>query len=195
MASAVRHAAIIDRDQGAPDDALKLYQLAQFKLLDARGHPGLPAEQASLHVRAAYALALMGRPDDVRRELVRAADLPPIDDRFERADTDAARARAELALGKVDAAEQYGANSVRTWGPDDRRDSAHARITLATTHAVAGEADAPALATTAIDAAAGLRSMWNRAMLVPLETALAARKDSASAELARRARELRVASV
>jgi hypothetical protein len=50
------------------------------------------------------------------------------------------------------------------------------------------------LAVAAFDAVAGTRSVRNRASLAPLERALAARPGETYAELARRARELRVAS-
>jgi hypothetical protein len=95
-------------------------------------------------------------------------------------------------MGEVDAAEQYAATSVRTWGPGDRRDSVLGRVTLAATHAVAGDSDAPRLAATAIDAVSELRSVRGRAMLAPLEQALAGRKGETYAELAQRARTLRV---
>jgi hypothetical protein len=84
---------------------------------------------------------------------------------------------------------------MRTWSPDDRRDSAHARITLATTHVIAGDSDAPKLTTAALDAVSELRSALNRVMLAPLVQALSARKDGTSVELAQRARSLRTAGV
>ena len=68
------------------------------------------------------------------------------------------------------------------------RDAALAKITLAVTHTLAGESDAPALASVAIDAVSELRSARARADLQPLEQAPAARRDSTSAELAHRVR-------
>jgi hypothetical protein len=104
---------------------------------------------------------------------------------------DDVRARIALELGQIDAAETYALNSVRTWGSGDRRDAALAKITLAVTHTLAGESDAPALASMAIDAVSELRSARARADLQPLEQALAARRDSTSAELAHRVRAAR----
>ena len=192
MVSAARHAAIIDRDGGAPNDALKLYQLATVKLSGMPRTSEVAADLGALHVRAAQAWALLERPDDARRELARAADLPPQSDPFERADTGYARADVELALGRPDVAEQYARAALRTWSDGDRRDSAGARITLAVAHARAGEPDAPALAAGALDAVAGLPSKRTRALLIPLEKALAARKGSGYAEAAQRVREVRV---
>jgi ATP/maltotriose-dependent transcriptional regulator MalT len=172
------HAAVIDRERGAPDDALKLYQLAQMRLLNVSGdHPWTQASHALLHLVSALAFALLDRPDKARRELLRAADYPEQDDPFERADLDDVRASIELALGRVNAAEQYATRSVRTWSPDDRRDSAIARITLATTHAIAGERDTPRLAGAAIDAVSGLRSARGRVLLVSLDCYALLRED------------------
>jgi transcriptional regulator with XRE-family HTH domain len=193
MVSTVLHAAVIDRDRGAPNDSLKLLQLAQAKLASVRrDHPRVPGLQLWLHVQSAYALALMDHPDDVRRHLTRAADYPPLADPFEHADMDNDRARIELRTGRLDVAQHYAASSMRIWNTEDhRRDCARARITLAVTHTIVGDMDAPAVAAAALDAVSELRSLRGRAMLAPLEAALAVRRDSACAELAQRARELR----
>jgi tetratricopeptide (TPR) repeat protein len=196
MASAAAHAAHMEVDQGAPNDALKLYQMAQMKLADVPAdHPGLPAHQALLHACSAHCWALMGRPDRANDQLKRAASHPPIEDPFERADLDYIRAKTRLAQGLkyVESAAHYAFTSVNTWSPLDRRDSALARITLATTHVITGERDAAALTTAALDAVSSLRSAHNRTLLAPLEQALSARKDSTSAELAQRAQALRAA--
>jgi len=195
MVSAVQHAAAMERELGAPDDALKLYQMAQARLLDVPGDdPGLSSKLAWLHIQSALALALLGQPDKASRELARAAEFPRLTDPFERADSDAVHARTELAIGinRIEYAERYAAASVRTWGPDDRRDSAHARITLATTHVMTGDHDAVELTVAALDAVGELPSALARANLLPLVKALSARKDSTSVELAQRAKALRI---
>jgi hypothetical protein len=193
MVSAMTHAAHMDRRLGALNDALKLYQLAQIKLWDVRDQPKATAHQALLHGRSAHVLAQMGRPQDAQRELARAADLPPLDDPFERAGSDVVRAFTALALGDVDAAEQYATTALGTYSPEHhRRESVYGQIALATTHTVAGERDAPTSTVAVMDAVAELRSVLVRADLAPLEKALAARKDSTSVELAQRARQLRV---
>jgi transcriptional regulator with XRE-family HTH domain len=194
MVSAAQHAACGEVYFGDPEAGLKLYQTAQARLLGLpTGVPGVSMQLAALHIRSAYPLALLGQADKASRELERAAEFPPPRDPFERADSDAISARTELAIGinRIEHAERYAATSVRRWAPEDRRDSAHARIALATTHVIAGDKDAPELTTEALDAVGELRSALNRRLLAPLETALAARKDSTSVELARRARALR----
>lgn len=192
MVSTVLHAAVIDRDRGAPNDALKLLQLAQAKLAGVRGHPKVPGLQLWLHVQSAYALAMMDHLDEARRHLARAANYPSLADPFEHADMDNDRARIELIFGRFDVAEHYAASSVRTWSPQDhQRDGARALITLAVTHTIVGDLDAPTRAAAALDAVSELRSVRGRAMLAPLEAALAARRESECADLAQRARELR----
>jgi len=160
--------------------------MAQFRLADAPvDHPQLPTQRVLLHIQSADAFAQLGMPDGVQWELARAAEHATPRDPFERADADYVRARIELALGRCEPAWQYANNSVRTWGPNDRRDSAPARITLATTHVIVGDSDAPKLVVAALDAVDGLRSARAYAMLAPLVKALSARKDSTSVELAR----------
>jgi hypothetical protein len=132
----------------------------------------------------------MDRPDHANDQLKRAADLPQVEDPFERADLDYIRAKTRLAQGHVEGAAHYAFTSVNTWSPQDRRDSALARITLATTHVILGERDAAALTTAALEAVSSLRSAHNRTLLAPLEQALSARKDNTSVELAQRAQAL-----
>jgi transcriptional regulator with XRE-family HTH domain len=197
MVSAAAHAAHMDVDQGAPNDGLKLYQMAQMKLADVPAdHPGLPAYQALLPACSAHCWALMDRPDHANDQLKRLADLPPVEDLFERADLDYIRAKTRLAQGPryVEGAAHYAFTSVNTWSPQDRRDSALARITLATTHVILGERDAAALTTAALEAVSSLRSAHNRTLLAPLEQALSARKDNTSVDLAQRAQALLAAT-
>lgn len=186
----VQHAALADREGGAPNDALKLYQLAQGYLLDAPGEAWVPAKQTWLAIQSASALALLGSADGTHRELARAKNATEVTDAFERADMDHVRAQAYLDLGNLDLAAQYVARSVQTWGPNDRRDGVLARITQAIVHARVGDSGAAQLAATAIDQAAQLRSPRARAKLAPLAHALAASSDSTGHELARRAEAL-----
>ena len=159
----MQHAAASERERGAPGDALKLFQLAQARLLGAPDdQPRLPKLQLWLHALSAHAYALLDRPDHVRRELRRAKEYPTLEDPFERADMDDVRASIELLLDRVEVAEQYAAVSVRTWAPGERRDSAMARITLATTHALSGEPDAPRLAARALPVVQRTLTVRNR---------------------------------
>ena len=212
VASAATHAAHINIDhQDAPDDALKLYQLADLKLSELpAGHPGCATNQVHLHACLAHCWAVMGRSDRANELLEQVADRPPIKDPFDRADLDYTRAKIRLAqrdcllregdrrtAGRaVEGAAALAATSVDDWPHSDLRDSALARITLATTHVIMGDSRAHNLTVAVLDAVDpdqdGLRSPRNRAMLAPLEQALSARTDSTSADLAQRARELRV---
>lgn len=192
MVSTVYHAAVGYRELGDPNDALKMYQMALMRL-DGVKRPGVLDQRLKLHVVSARALAQLDCPDHVNRELTQARALPDLADQFETADIDDTYAGIELAAGRIDVAEQYATKSLRTWGPEDRRDSASARVQLATINAVAGEPKTERLALQAIDAVAGLRSVRGRALLLPLEQALAARKTSTFMDLAERVRSLRTA--
>jgi len=194
MVSAAIHAAA-GHVMDAPNDALKLYQLVEAKLMEVPAdHPRRAYYEVLRLGFSANCLAVMGRQDHANDQLIRADDLPPVKDDYERAEVDYIRARTRLAQGlrAVEGAAYLADQSVKTWPEGDRRDSALARITLATTHVIMGDRRAGTLTTAALDAVDGLRSPRNRAMLAPLEQALAARKDSASVELARRARTVRM---
>src|SRR5215468_1091598 len=79
-------------------------------------------------------------------------------------------------------------------GPDDRRESTKARITLATVHTVAGEPCAEKFAAAALNGAQALHSMRVRSQLEPPETALSKRPTSTYTDLAHRAHTIRLAA-
>lgn len=188
LVSALNHAAVMDREHGGPNDALKLYQLARVRLMDEpAGSLRVAAQQAWLHVQSASALALMDRPDDVPRELAQAGDCDALLDTFDQADMNHLRAVIHLDLGRLDVAEQYATGALRTWTAGDRRDAALTRILLATIHARAGEPDTARLAATAINSVAELRSARARNHLKPLAHCLNHR-DSTCQDLANRIR-------
>ena len=113
---AAQHAAMMDREHGRPNDALKLYQLAQFKLMDAsKDDPRVSALGAWLSAQSGSALVLLDRPEDARSKLSHAQEgrghLP---DAFERADMDHLHALIHLHVGSLDVAEP-------TPHPRDRR--------------------------------------------------------------------------
>jgi hypothetical protein len=195
MIDAVRHAAMLNIDLGYPEDALKLLQLAIGKLSELRDSRVVPALQSGLYVQTARAYALTGYPDHATRDLRivgllrKEHDAPG--DPFEKADTALVCALTELLLGRVNAAAQYAGSALQTFPDDEARDSAYARITLATTHVIANEPDAVRLTTKAIDTVAGLRSPRGRLLLGPLERTLRARGSSTYTDLAERAARLR----
>ena len=189
----MEHAAIIDREDGAPEAALRLYQLATAKLLQTSSdNPRVPVQQARLHTMMARCYALLHHPDHARKELAAARALPRPADRFERAEMEGLRARVALDLGELDVAHQYAVTSVQAWDEHERRDGALSRITLAIVHVTTGERDASDLTARAVEAVEPLRSQRLRTRLQPLERALRTRRDSTSLDLAERTRSLQV---
>ena len=190
---AVQHAAIIDREHGMPDDALKLYQLAQVKLLKAPGDdPRVSALSAWLDVQSASALVLLDQPEKARSELSRALDgRGHLSDAFERADMDHLHALVHLHLGHLDIAESFATSSVRGWGQGERRDGVLGDITLAVIHVRAGEPRGLQLAHHVVTGVTKLNSVRARQQLEPLAAALEARSSSSDArQLARMARQV-----
>ncbi|MCA1674901.1 MAG: hypothetical protein LC799_22830, partial [Actinobacteria bacterium] len=100
-------------------------------------------------------------------------------------------ALVERDLGRLDVAERLAASSVRHWSSNgNRRDGILPAITLAELNVMAGEPRGLAMAKTAIDTVALLRSVRARERLVPLAEALEARRGSDARELARMARQV-----
>ena len=190
---AVQHAAIIDREHGMPDDALKLYQLAQFKLIRTPGDdPRVPTLRAWLGVQSASALALLDQPERARSELSQVLDgRGLLSEAFERADMDHLHALVHLHLGHLDVAESFATSSVRGWGEGERRDGVLGDITLAVIHVRAGEPRGLQLAHHALTGVTKINSVRARQQLEPLAAALEARSSSSDArQLARMARQV-----
>ncbi len=192
-AYALYHAGCMTEERGYPNDALKLFQLGLFKLSESND-PRAPALGAGLRMDSASALAHLGRPDLARSELAAAWDIwqPPREN--DRGGMEWVTALVERDLGRLDTAERLAALSVRHWGSNgNRRDAALPVITLAELHVTAGEPSGLAVAKTAIDTVAPLRSVRARERLVPLAEALEARPSSDHRELARVARRVAAA--
>jgi Magnesium chelatase, subunit ChlI len=113
-------------------------------------------------------------------------------DAFERAAMDRLTSGIQLDLGQLDAAEQFAASAVRTYGDTHlRRGRTRAELTLAEVYVRAGEPRGLVLARQAIDAVSSLQSVAvRRERLVPLATALEARPGSDAKELARMAHQV-----
>ncbi|MDQ4031121.1 MAG: hypothetical protein M3332_02155, partial [Actinomycetota bacterium] len=191
VASALRFSGAIERELGHPNDALKLYQLGQFKLMKAPGDdPRIAVVAAWLESESALALVDMGH-EQAPDALARARDGWEPPDTFERSGMDELTARVHLNLGRLEVAESYAAGAVRAWGIGERRNGVLADITLAAIHVRAGEPDGLRLAKGAIDGAALLRSVRARKRwLAPLADALDARTGGDARELARMARQV-----
>jgi transcriptional regulator with XRE-family HTH domain len=203
------------RELGAPNDAIKLYQLAHDHLA-ASPIEGRHAVLGELHLRMALSYADLARSDEVPRieipsrgpavvklapgglraqaaeVLARSQDCPSPSPGVGMADRAYARAALELAMGRLDSAERYASNAV-VLAPAGPLVAACPLVQLATIRAIAGDSSFEGAATSALDVVSEVRSVRARAMLAPLETALAARRDSTSRELAQRARALRTA--
>ena len=191
VSSTLRYAGAIEREHGRPDDALKLFQLGQIRLMTApEDDPRIAVVTAWLESESALALADMEHPQ-ATEYLTRARDGWEPPDSFERSGMDELTARVYLNLGHLDVAEPYAAGAVRAWGSGEQRNGVLADITLATIHVRAGEPDGLPLAKKAIDGVALLRSVRARVRwLEPLVAALEARPGSDYRDLARMARQV-----
>jgi len=146
---------------------------------------------AWLNLNSATAYAVMGGPDQATRYLARANDGWEPRDGFERASMDRVTAGIQLDLGRLDTAERIAAGAVRTYGQGHRKDRTTAELILAEVHVRAGEPHALMLARQAIDGASTLHSVAvRRQRLIPLATALEARRGSDTQEPARTARQI-----
>ena len=181
-ASALRYAGLVDARRGNPNDAMKLYQLAEIKLGDQDADLG-----AWLNAVSAGALADMGH-EQAGDHLTRAQDGWQATDATERGDQNYQAALVHVRLGRLDLAEQLTA-SVNGAGRH-RPVGIFAGILRATIYVQAGEQRGFGMAETAIDAAAGLHSLRARERLDPLASALDARPGSDAQELARMARQV-----
>lgn len=185
---ALYHAAMAMQHE-APNDALKMLQLVQFRLAhEPSDHPRTGTLSSWLHADSARCLVALDRPGQARSSLAAARDGWDPADRFDQADMDHVMAQAHRDLGWLDSAEQLAAASARTWGKEDRRDGVQAAITLAAIHVETGDRDGLTLAENIINDVAALRSDRARARLDGLADVLAARSDGSSRELAVHAR-------
>ncbi|MGH3868245.1 MAG: hypothetical protein ACRDQ4_19430 [Pseudonocardiaceae bacterium] len=192
---------------GHPNDALKLFQLGQWRLAEfspgkptpATVHaedPRIPTLTAWLNLNSATAYAVMGGPDQATRYLAEANDEWEPRDGFERASMDRATAGIHLDLGRLDTAEQFAASAVRTYSEGHRKDRTTAELILAEVHVRAGEPRGLVLARQAIDGVSTLHSVAvRRRRLIPLATALEARTSSDTRELAQLARKIATAQI
>jgi transcriptional regulator with XRE-family HTH domain/tetratricopeptide (TPR) repeat protein len=184
---------------GHPNDALKLFQLGQCRLKGSApgkptpvtDDPRVPTVAAWLGVNSATAYAVMGGVDEATRCLAEAHEGWEPRFTFERGAMDSATARIQLDLGRLDAAEQFAASAVRTYGENHRLDRTSAELLLAEVHVRAGEPRGLTLAREAIGRVKALQSVTvRRERLVPLAAALDARPGSDTRELARMARQV-----
>jgi hypothetical protein len=97
----------------------------------------------------------------------------------------------QLDLGQLDAAEQFAASALRTYGENHRRSRTLAELFLAEIHVRAGEPQGLTMARHALEEVSTLQSVAARQQrLLPLVTALEARPSSDTQELAQLARKI-----
>jgi transcriptional regulator with XRE-family HTH domain len=203
VANAAWHAGLTLVRSGHPNDALKLFQLGQFRLRmfpPSRSTPAplsaddswMPILTVRLTRSSAIAYAVMGGPQQADRCLAEANDGWDPPDAFERAGADASAAAIQCDLGRLEAAEQFAASAVRGFGEGPyRRGQIRAQLLLAEVHVRAGEPQGLTLARHAIEEVRGLRSVAvRRERLIPLATALEARPGNDTRQLARMARQV-----
>lgn len=192
VASALRHAGIHMRDEGAYNDGLKACQLGLIKLGEAPDSPEAAEATAWLNIECARALAAMGHRDTADRALKIAQEWQPATP-YDVADMKCVTSYVYLHLGRLDTAEGLAASSIRKWTAEgtSRREGVLADITLATIHTQTCQFDATALAHHAITGVASLQSLRTRQIkLAPLVQALHNRGDSTSRDLTRQAGQL-----
>ncbi|MBV9143069.1 MAG: helix-turn-helix transcriptional regulator [Pseudonocardiales bacterium] len=202
VANAAWHAGLTLVRSGHPNDALKLFQLGQFRLRlfppsgstsatsyseDTR----LPILTARLIRGSAIAYAVMGGPRQADRCLAEANDGWEPPGAFERAGADFGAAGIALDLGRLEAAEQFATRALGSYGEAHRRGRTLAELLLAEVHIRAGQPQGLTLARHAIEEVRGLRSVAaRRERLLPLVAALEARPGTDAQELARTARRI-----
>jgi transcriptional regulator with XRE-family HTH domain len=192
VASALRHAGIHMRDEGAYNDGLKACQLGLIKLGEAPDSPEAAEATAWLNIECARVLAAMGHRDTADRALKIAQEWQPATP-YDVADMECVTSYVYMHLGQLDTAEGLAASSIRKWTAEgtSRREGVLADIALATIHTQTCQSDATALAHHAITGVASLQSLRTRQIkLAPLVQALHNRGDSTSRDLARQAGQL-----
>ncbi|MBV9143225.1 MAG: helix-turn-helix transcriptional regulator, partial [Pseudonocardiales bacterium] len=202
VANAAWHAGMTLVRSGHPNDALKLFQLGQFRLrmFPPSKSPSAPMPAGDsrfltvttrLRRQSATAYAIMGGPKQADRCLAEANDGWEPPGAFERAGADLSTAGIALDLGRLEAAEQFATRALGSYGEAHRRSRTLAELLLAEVHIRAGEPQGLTLACHAIEEVRGLRSVAvRRERLVPLVAALEARPGTDAQDLARTARRI-----
>lgn len=205
QAVALNWAGLATVQRGHPNDGLKLLQCAQAKTRElprdlARstaviGEGSRTALQACGRADSATALAALGQPDAAYRELAASRELWQATPADRGGDLDRPAAILELTRGRLDAAEQLAAASVRRWAGGSRVGRTNSTVVLATIHVRAGERDGLGLAHEAITKVGRLSSTRARRRLHPLAEALGTRPGADARDLARTARQVATATV
>jgi len=200
QAFALIYAGLATVEHGQPNEGLKLLQYGGVKsrgvpLEDQRavviGVSGRAAVMAGACEKSATALADLDCWDAADTEMAKARELWTPTRTDSNGDLDRPAACLALKRGRLDAAEQFAAASVRRWKEGGGQVSRTlSGVVLATIHVRAGEPDGLRLAHDAVSAASKLSSVRTRRQLEPLAAALEARRSSDALQLARMARQV-----
>ncbi|HKR50894.1 MAG TPA: helix-turn-helix transcriptional regulator [Pseudonocardiaceae bacterium] len=197
--AALNMAGLATIKHGHPNDGLKMLQCAQLTALrippqldwiPVAGQGCRMALQACGLADSATALAALGRPEEADQELGKSRELWYPTRADPSGDLDRPAAVLELARGRLDAAEQFAAASLRRWEGISEVSRIRSSVLMATIHVQAGEPRALALAHSAIKDVTRLSSVRARKELAPLAAALEARPGSDPKELARITRQV-----
>ena len=134
----LRYAGTLETEAGRYNDALRLYQLAAIKLLDAPGVSGAP-----LIGPTAHAYAALGRGDLARNELAQAQDVAM--DSYATANLQWWQAETYGKMGKLDSAHEHATGSLESFPAGSQREAILSEVTIAGLHRRAGEPDAEGL--------------------------------------------------
>lgn len=139
----MRRAGVLAAERGEHGDALRLFDLALIRALDAEPSPFRVALESSLHGCAATSYAAIGRRDLAASALAKAEDAA-LDD-VETADLAWRRAETFAAMGDLDKAHEHATASLESWPAGAVRDTVKAEITLGGLHRRAGDSAAEAM--------------------------------------------------
>ncbi len=197
---ALNYAGLATVEHGHPNDGLKMLQLGGVKSWDIPpdhdhtavviGERSRTALEACAQADSATALGRLGCPDAANTALAKARELWQPTRTDPGGDLDRPAACLELDRGRLDAAEQFAAASVRRWDGGSLVNRTLSGVVLATVHVRAGEPPGLQLAHGAVVGAAKLSSARVRTCVGPLAAALEARPGADARELARMARQV-----
>jgi tetratricopeptide (TPR) repeat protein len=186
----------MEKHHGAPNDALKLFQLAQIGTETTD-----PQLEAVITALSATAYEKLGLPAQARQHLQQARRLfgqskgssPPFFAFY--GNGAGVLAAGEAKLGDYDYARADVTNALRTRPEFDKRCNALDTIVLATTNIQAGEfREGIPQVRQALELVREVGSRRVRDRLEPLEQALLSHRDSTCQDLARKVRQARVPS-
>ena len=190
QAIALACAGLTMREQGHPNEALKMLQFAQIKAWNIPPEHDRRMVESCAQANSVIALIDVGETQAATTELAKSRDLWQPTRTDPRGDHDYLAACLEIGRGRLDVAEPFAVASVARWDGISKLRRTHSAIVLANVHVQTGEPDGLRLAHRAITDVTELSSMQARTRLAPLITTLDSRQGSDHRELARMARQV-----